>query len=156
MKKLIALASLAFTYNVYANTEDNVKKAEDRQPSMYLSVFDISGKVAKDLQSRKYSVSKKNLLLCWTAYNMQFSPDNRNKVTEIFVAPNDKAKFILPGSTIQTNGNTTYVNSVMASVNNEYVQHCWGLDERDPVGKYSFSLQINGTSFGPTEYEVVK
>lgn len=156
MKKLMALASLVLVSNVYANTETNTKELEDNQPMMYLSVFDTSGKVAKDTKSRRYSVSQKNLILCWTAYNMPFSPDNKNKVVETFVAPNDKAKFVLPGSTITTKGNTTLVSSTMQSFNNEYMQHCWGLDETDPLGKYSFSLQINDTQFGPTEYEVVK
>lgn len=149
----ISIGALAAS-NVSSAPKQN---ANENAPRLKLAVYDISGKVPKDI-GQTYSLSKKNQILCWTAFNMPFSPTNQNHVTQIITAPNNKAKFISQGAsiTVSPDGKTSTIVSVEPSYNNEFVQLCWVMENTDPRGKYKMDIQVNDIKFGPASYEVVK
>lgn len=129
--------------------------ADETKPHLKLGVYDTSTKVAKDI-GLTYSVSNKNLMLCWTVVNMKFDAANRNQVVEVFDAPTSSANFAKPGATVRKVDNKISISSIIPSANNEYIQHCWKFDNTDPLGKYKMNVQVNETSFGPLEFELVK
>lgn len=160
MKKLAAVCFGLISATAFANNAPAPATATKNtaQPMMKVAVYDISNKVSREIGSQ-YSVSNsKNLLLCWTAFNMSFEPANRNKVTQVFVAPSDKANFSSEGASkmVSADGKTFTLSSVLPAQNNEAIQQCWRFDHNDPLGKYSLSVRVNDIQFPATEFEVVK
>lgn len=152
MKKLLAVTALLVLGTAYADNEKKVPV----QPKMTLAVVDISNKVARPLKERKYSVSNKNLRLCWNVFDVPFASGNANKITEIFTAPSEEAKFIKPGANVVKDKAVSYVHSNTRSVNNEYIQNCWQFDQNDPLGTYQFKLLLNNFEFSEVKFELVK
>lgn len=151
MKKFFAAGMVLLSGMAFANG------AAQNPPMLKAGVYDISNKVARDIGDT-YSISNKNLRLCWSAFNMPFEAGNKNRVTQVFVAPNNKAKFSSPtGSTaVSKDGKTSTVTSMVASRNNEVIEECWRFDNTDPLGKYTLSVQVNDVAFGAYEFELVK
>lgn len=152
MKKLLVLSSLlAITGTALAvNQEKNV----DTAPKMYLSVLDTSSQVPRSVDNRVYSVSNKNLQLCWFVRDMQFAPSNQ--VVEVFIAPNDKGQFMKADATISKNSNIHTIRSSKKATNDEVISNCWRFDNTDPLGKYTLDLQVNDFVFKGVQFELVK
>lgn len=144
--------AIAATTSAYANTENKTAT----EPKMYLAVLDVSNKVARNTNSLQYSVSNKNLQLCWTAKDMKFDPANNNKVLEVFTTPSDKSVFMKPGSTVTKEGNVVYIRSTKKSEKGEHITACWRFDNTDPLGKYNLGVQINDVQFSGLQFELVK
>lgn len=151
MKKFFATGMVLLSGMVLANGTTQTP------PMLKAGVYDISNKVARDTGDT-YSISNKNLRLCWAAFNMPFEVGNQNKIVQVFVAPNNKAKFSNPnGSTaVSKDGKTSTVTSMKASRNNEVIEECWQFDNTDPLGKYTLSVQVNNVAFGAYQFELVK
>lgn len=158
MKKILVMATA-----VVAIFASNVSLAENKetkvkvQPKIALRVLDTSGKVVRDTGSLSYSVSNKNLMLCWDAFDMEFQSGKQNNVVEIFVAPNENVKFMKQGATVRKVDNSVTVNSLSVATNGDkLLQSCWLFDNTDPLGKYSLSVQINDIIFDSLSFELVK
>lgn len=160
MKKSLAVLFGFMSINTFAAGNLSAEQKVDPnqiQPKLKLAVYDLSGKVPKDI-GQKYSLSKQNQALCWTAFDMPFSPTNQNHITQIITAPNGKAKFVAEGSgiTVSPDKRTTTITSVLPSYNNQFIEYCWAFDKTDPRGKYSITVQVNDVKFGTLTYEVTK
>ncbi len=127
---------------------------QGNQPMLNLAVYDTSTQVAKPLGTQ-YSVSAKGIQLCWVAFNMPFSANN--KVIEIFQSP-DKATFSDTVGLVVSSEDKLWhkVSSSLSSQNNEFIQRCWAFDKNDPLGKYTLDIQINNVRFASQEFELVK
>lgn len=157
MKKTLIMVALTAIFASNISLAENKETKATTAPKVVLRVLDTSGKVAHDTGSRIYSVSNKNLMLCWDAFDMQFASGNNNRVIETFVAPNADAKFVKPASTVRKVDNSIIVNSASVAVNGDKVlQSCWMFDKTDPLGKYSLTVQINDIVFDGLSFELVK
>lgn len=152
MKRLFVLSSLLVATGtaLAANQEQNVGVV----PKMYLSILDTSSKVARDIGSREYSVSNKNLQLCWSVRDMPFLLSNH--VIEVFIAPDDKGKFVNAGARVSKSDNVHSIHSIKQAINNEEISSCWSFDDTDPLGKYTLELQVNDLLFKGVQFELVK
>lgn len=156
MKK--ALVLLLGLVSAGAFAENKAETAQPvSQPMLKMAVYDVSNKVAREVGSQ-YSISNKNHRLCWAAFNMAFDPADKNKVTLVFTAPNNKAKFVAPsGSTsVSADGKTSTVSMTIPSKGRESLENCWHFDHQDPLGKYTLTVRVNDTQFPATEFELVK
>lgn len=154
MKKSLVLAmSLAVSTSVFAANEP-AKTQPTNQPMIKVAVYDVSNKVAREV-GHQYSVSNKNLRLCWAAFNMSFQPSNT--IVEEFFSP-AKAKFSEPNGSVVTSKDAKKhtVTTSLAAQNNEYIQKCWHFDKSDPLGKYKLNIRVNNTQFDGLEFELVK
>lgn len=156
MKKYLLLAMAFASTTALANTQVNTNATKETKPSMMaLTTVDVSGKVAKPLNSTVYSLSREKTELCWEVINVPFTA--KNKVTEVFNAP-AKSKFTAPGSSIiVTNDDKTHtIVSYVANSNNEFIRKCWKFDKADPIGNYTLDLQVNDVIFPTQKFSVVK
>lgn len=154
MKKLLALASIATVGALTVSLPAVAQTVEI--PRAYLSVMDMSGTVAKNTGNNIYSVSNSNLQLCWAASGIPLEPANLNKVTELFIAPSVKAKFVKEGATIKVENERSAITSMMSSTDDKIIQACWRFDQNDPLGKYTLRLNVNDIQFDDLVFELVK
>lgn len=153
MKKTLIAALGLFSLVAQANT--NIQPAGEKQPKLALAIYDSSSKVPAKVEGLKYSVSKKNWQLCWTAFDMPFTANN--KVTELFKSPAPAVFKSSTGSSVRSkDGKEHRVEYFTPSQNGELIQRCWTFDKNDPLGKYSLTLDINDVSYPPVSFELVK
>lgn len=147
------LAGTAIVNQAIAQTSSQ----ESKQPMLSLEVFDSSSSVPSVVEGRKFSVSKKNLDLCWTAFNMPVLANN--SVVEVFVAPK-KATFIAEGSQVSKSkdGKKHTITSTFSTKQTDFdlVRKCWRFDKKDPLGKYTVEIQVNNIKFPAQTFHVVK
>lgn len=126
-------------------------------PKLKLGVYDMSVSPPKDI-GLTYSRSNASLRLCWTAFDMPFSPNEDNLVIQVFTAPNNQAKFIGEGheSKISNEGRTTTLTHKLPSYQQQWLQQCWHFEPQDPIGTYQLRVQINQTQFDPLEFKITK
>lgn len=153
MKKTLVMTALLASTIAMAEEPKTAQPLPQNQPMMKLAVYDMSNKVAREVE--KYSVKNKKNHLCWTAFNMPF--EAQNKVVEIFTSPN-KTKFSDGIGLVNTakDGKTHTITANLPSQNNEFIQRCWQFDNKDPLGKYSVKVQINDIEFPVQTFEVAK
>lgn len=158
MKKSFMVMLTLFSATAIAN-ENNTRAADQidvaKAPKLILEVYDNSNKVPKHIEGRKYSISKKAQQLCWTAFNMPFSPNNGIK--EIFISPK-KAKFMDKNSVVvpSKDGKMNVITAMLPSHNNEFIQRCWSFDKNDPLGTYQLKVFVNDIEFPQQKFELVK
>ncbi|MDO4697695.1 MAG: hypothetical protein Q4A60_03325 [Pasteurellaceae bacterium] len=153
--------SLAITLGLLAGTalanQPNTSQAEAQPPSLTLEVFDTSTGVHSIVEGRKFSVSRKNIELCWTAFNLSIEPNNTS--IEIFVSPK-RATFVDQGSKISKSkdGRKHTITSTFSTdkTDQDLVRKCWKFDKKDPLGKYTLEVQVNNIKFPPQTFHVVK
>ena len=156
MKKYLLLAMAFASTATLANTQVNTNATKEAKPPiMALTTVDVSGKVAKALNSTVYSLSKEKTELCWEVINVPFI--DKNKIIEVFNAP-AKSKFTAPDASITTSNEdkTHTIVSHIPSVNNEFIRKCWKFDKTDPIGNYTLDLQVNDVIFPTQKFSVVK
>ncbi|WGE32615.1 pseudouridine synthase [Actinobacillus genomosp. 2] len=156
MKKHLMLAmGLLSSVTAIANTTPDTTPAKETRPMLAIYLLDLNGKVAKPIRSTTYSVSQKNLHLCWEAVNVPFTA--KNQVTEIFNAP-APAKFTEQGVTVvsSNDGKTHTISRQLASHNNEFIRKCWKFDKTDPKGEYTLQVRINNIEFPAMPFNIVK
>lgn len=88
MKKTLIAALGLFGFVMQANigySSEPAQHPNDALPTLKLAVYDFSNKVPSEVKNLKYSVSKKDLKLCWTVSSMPFI--EKNKVIEAFKSP---------------------------------------------------------------------
>lgn len=158
MKKTATLLLSLLALPAFANTnaqQETAPKPTNNLPMLKLAVYDFSNNVRREVEGRKYSIKNKNHQLCWVAFNipLQF----KNSVTEIFVSPS-KSTFSSPEASVvmSADGKKHTIKTNLAVYNNEFLTRCWRFDEKDPKGKYTFEVEINGIHFESQSFEVVK
>lgn len=158
MNKLYAALILALTTNyslAAAEKKINEPKPFDGKPAIVLQVYDVSGKVEKQIKGTTLSIEKKQNKLCWVSINVPIKP--QTLLAEAFYAP-DKFKLIAPGTKIDSSAdqkNHTVVSQI-TNMNNQNFSRCWSFDKNDPIGKYQMEIQINDHIFKGLDFEIVK
>lgn len=156
MKKSLTLAALSIcaASSVVFATSDT---PQESQPTLSLSVYDMSGQVPMDLGKKEISRSMPKQQLCWTAngeFNKQIS------IIEIFKSPK-KMTFSIPknlGSVKTSKDGKTHTIAMTREPLNQgkFVVNCWHFDEKDPVGQYSIQVQLGDIVYDPLTFNVVK
>lgn len=156
MKKALSVCAVIATLLVSHNALADEKESKAKQPKLVLQVLDTSNKLGRDTGKKIYSVSNKNLVLCWTAFDMEFMMGNNNTVIETFTPPADST-IMKPNATVRKVDNSIIITSkAVAKDNGKVVQECWQLDETDPLGKYHLTVQVNDIVFQGLSFDVVK
>lgn len=159
MKKSLIIALSLVAGSALANqATQQVPQQHGAQPPMLsVEVFDSSTGMPRIIEGRKFSVSKKNLDLCWTAFNVPIT--SNNSTVEVFVAPR-KATFVSQGSKISKSkdGKKHTITSPFSTTQTDFdlVRKCWKFDKKDPLGKYTLEVQVNDIKFPPQTFHVVK
>lgn len=156
MKKYLLLAMAFASTAALANTQANTNATKEaKPPMMVLTTVDVSGKVAKPLNSTVYSLSREKTELCWEVINVPFIA--KNKVVEVFNAP-AKSKFTHPDASVTTSNEdkTHTIVSHVPSANNEFIRRCWKFDKTDPIGNYTLDLRVNDIIFPTQKFSIVK
>lgn len=158
MKKLLTLAMLlCATLGANSVLATQPEAQAKKEPKILVRVLDTSNNVARDIGGTAYSVSNKNLMLCWEASDMEFLPGTNNRVIETFTSPSADSLFIKPGATIRKVDNTIIINSKNAANDDgKFLQGCWAFDKADPLGKYGLTIQINDVMFNNLSFELVE
>lgn len=158
MKKGLLLLTVMISNSILAQpTTLNQTTQQPTPPMLKLGVYDLSGKVPKDV-GLKYSIKNKNLQLCWAAFNMPFSPTNQNEVIQQFVSPKKTAYNGLNNANIvvSPDGKTTTIKLILPSHQNQFIEQCWKYEKSDPLGKYKLTVRVNDIQFDTLEFELVK
>lgn len=164
MKKIIALflsviSAFSFAQEVViipiVAEQQMANLPKDYPPILKLAVVDISDGTLNEIQDKKYSIKNSGHNLCWIVFNMPFSPSNQ--ITEVFSSPK-KANFSDPNGSrkVSKNGKNHTISIDLPSQNDQFIQRCWKFDKKDPVGKYTLAIKINGINFPAQTFEVIK
>lgn len=161
MKKSLAIVLGLISATTFADEPTKVeqpllKPQQEMQAMLKLGVYDVSNKVIREINNRKYSIKQaKNLSLCWTAFNMPFI--DKNNVIEVFQSPK-KSKFSdKTGSVVTSKDRKTHtITSSLPSYNNEFITKCWRFEKNDPLGTYTLEVRVNDIIFPAQPFELVK
>ncbi|MDH2997793.1 hypothetical protein A1D22_00390 [Pasteurellaceae bacterium LFhippo2] len=154
MKKSLAIILGLVSATAFANQAASTATIGN-QPALAFGVYDVSNKVASLVPGNKYSVSKKDQRLCWTAFNMKF--ERTNAITEVFTAPKGGVfKDPVGNTVVSADGLTHTLTSSLASDNGEALQKCWVFDNSDPKGAYSVSVRVNDIQYPSQTFEVTE
>lgn len=159
MNKLLTLLLVLSTSSAFASQVPSLKRTQEinNQPMLELEVYKIaeSTQMMNLVKGRKISRTQQNQRLCWTAFNMPF--DAHNRIVEIFTSPKS-IQFSSEDSLVKVSKDKKQhtIQTNVKSYNNEYIQRCWRFEQKDPVGKYTLSIQVNDVKFPAQTFEVVK
>lgn len=158
MKKYVIILFSLISTSLFAEAskeQPSLMHAQEKLPTLKFAIYDVSNQVAKEQQSRKISLSNKQLQLCWVVNNVPSQLSN--KMVETFIAP-AKTHFTSQEGTVvsSADGKVHTVTIHLPRQPNDVFHNCWRLDETDPLGVYSHQVTVNGISFPAQSYEVVK
>lgn len=157
MKTLFAVTACAALMSASVWAEEATTPASTQEPEymLKLSVFDMSGKIPKDLNTLDVSRSAKKQQLCWVAKG-HFQV--KNDVVEEFVSPSKMTVNISPklGKSVSSKDKKTHtVTTKRDSINDgKIVSACWEFTPSDPRGQYAFTVKINDVTFDTLKFRV--
>lgn len=151
------LISVFVASQVFANNIESLPLATlANKPTIYLSMVKKEGNTLISLNSTTYSVSQKDVQLCWEVVNLPLNAANR--VEETFRSPT-KAQ-ILPEKNamleVSNGGKTHKITSFLPTAKKNFIRRCWLFDHRDPVGEYKVDVKIGNLLFPTQTFTVVK
>ncbi|OOH89757.1 hypothetical protein BMT54_05565 [Pasteurellaceae bacterium 15-036681] len=160
MKKSLAVVLGLMSASVFASTAADQPtqpvQQKDTRPMLKFGIFDKSNKVASEVAGNELSLSKKNLELCWVAFNMPL--EDKVNVIEVIKSPK-KAKFSSNSGTginSSADGLNHVITETLASYNREAVERCWKFTKEDPLGHYQFDIQVGNIKYPTQSFELVK
>lgn len=100
--------------------------------------------------------SDNSQVVCWAVFSENTSLNPTLEIKENFATPVG-AHFNSAESFVRSSldGSRHTVTTIAESLENSIIERCWNFDYRDPLGKYTLTVQLDGQPVGAATFEVL-
>lgn len=155
MKKFVLTAAVLLAGS--AALVAHAQTATETDANFVYGTFVIDQGIFTRIDSDTLSRSNPKHRLCWSVVGSAPIFGNTVAVVETFTSPAG-ASFSSPQTvtTRSADGRTHELRGSLNSIGQTAVQNCWKFDETDPLGKYSISVNVDGSQLPTFDFVITR